>query len=220
MSDESNERWALPAHQGRSRAQRDRLLQAAERVFATKGFWAAHVIDIAEAADCSVGSFYRRFKDKEALFFALQGYMHERARENIQRFFDAPMCREAPFTEVFERLMVNTIRSVRGIAGYYRALYEMSLRGHAVWPRMRELEAYQGGRIAELALARGASGSHEQLATSAQFITRVVNGQINSVVLYGAGPFAWDDPRLPRELARLCVEHLGLADLPPANEDR
>ena len=213
MTDEPDERWARPAHQGRSRAQRDRLLRAAERVFATKGFWAAHVIDIAQAAECSVGSFYRRFKDKETLFFALQAYMHERARENIQRFFDAAEAADAPLAEIFERLMANTIRSVRGIAGYYRALYEMSLRGHAVWPLMRELEAYQGDRIAGLAMARGAAGSRAEIATRAQFITRVVNGQINSVVLYGAGPYDWDDPDFPRELARLVVEHLGLTDL-------
>ena len=42
----------------------------------------------------------------------------------------------------------------------------------------------------------------------------MVNGQIISVVLYGPGPFAHDDPRFPRELARLCIEHLGLNGLP------
>src|SRR5690606_31129497 len=100
------------------------------RVFAQKGFWQTHVLDIAEASGCSVGSFYRRFKDKEALFFALQEYMHQRAHDNIKTFFDDPACAEQPFTEVFERLMGNTLRAVRGISGYYRALYEMSLRGH------------------------------------------------------------------------------------------
>lgn len=217
MSDERTGSWALPAHQDRSRAQRDRLLRAAERVFAEKGFWEAHVTDIAQAAECSVGSFYRRFKDKEALFFALQDYMHGRAHENIARFFDDPACLEQPFLEIFERLMVNTVRSVRGIAGYYRALYEMSLRGRSVWPRMRELEAYQAARIAELARRRGSPVPSADLALSAQLVTRMVNGQIISVVLYGAGPFGRDDPRLPRELARLCVEHLQLGELDPAD---
>ncbi len=214
MIDKPTPAWALPAHQDRSRAQRDRLLRAAERVFAQKGFWEAHVTDIALAADASVGSFYRRFKDKEALFFALQAYMHERAHENIRRFFDDPACLQRPFAEVFEQLMANTIRSVTGIAGYYRALYEMSLRGHDVWPRMRELEAYQAGRIADLALRRGAATPQSDLVLSAQFITRMVNGQIISVVLHGGGPFTHDDPCFPRELARLCVEHLGVKDLP------
>ena len=116
----------------------------------------------------------------------------------------------------FERLMANTLRSVRGIAGYYRALYEMSLRGRSVWPRMRELEAYQGARIAELARRRGSPIASAELALSAQLVTRMVNGQIISVVLYGAGPFGLDDPRLPRELARLIVEHLHLSELGPA----
>ncbi|WP_334164251.1 TetR/AcrR family transcriptional regulator [Phenylobacterium sp.] len=218
MSDPKIDAWALPAHQTRSRDQRDRLLRAGERVFAQKGFWEAHVTDIAKAADCSVGSFYRRFKDKEALFFALQEYMHERAHENIQRFFDDPGCLQEPFPDLFERLMGNTIRAIRGIAGYYRALYEMSLRGHAVWPKMRELEEYQGARIAELALRRGVSRARPDLAMAAQFITRVVNGQIISVILYGAGPFAFDDPRFRRELARLCVDYLDLRDTPPAPE--
>jgi AcrR family transcriptional regulator len=214
MTDEFTGRWALPAHQSRSRDQRDRLLRAGERVFAQKGFWQAHVTDIAEAAECSVGSFYRRFKDKEALFFALQGYMHERAHDNIQTFFDDPACLQAPFEEIFEKLMRNTIRAVRGIAGYYRALYEMSLRGHEVWPKMRELEQYQGARIAELAVRRGAQASRADIAQAAQFITRIVNGQIISVILYGPGPYTHDDPRFARDLARVCVDHLRLQGLP------
>jgi AcrR family transcriptional regulator len=213
MNDESHPgAWAHPAHQSRSREQRDRLLKAGERVFAEKGFWQAHVTDIAEAADCSVGSFYRRFKDTEGLFFALQEYMHSRARDNIQKFFDDPACLTESYHEIFERLSGNTLRGVRGIAGYYRALYEMSLRGHSVWPKMRELEAYQGARIAELVALRGGRSSKPDLVTAGQFITRTVNGQINAVVLYGAGPFAAEDPRLRRELASLYVDYLGLTD--------
>lgn len=216
MSDDLAGGWALPAHQSRSRDQRDRLLRAGLQVFAQKGFWQTHVVDIAEASGCSVGSFYRRFKDKEALFFALQEYMHRRAHGNIQAFFDDPACAEEPFPELFQRLMGNTLRAVRGISGYYRALYEMSLRGHAVWPKMRELEAYQGRRIAELAVARGAAAPGEEIATSAQLVTRMVNGQIISVVLHGPGPYEPDDPRFVEELARICVDHLGLRTLPPA----
>jgi AcrR family transcriptional regulator len=213
-NDENAFSGVLPAHQSRSRDQRDRLLKAGERVFAEKGFWQAHVSDIAQAADCSVGSFYRRFKDKEGLFFALQEYMQAHAQDNIRRFFDDPACVTDPYHDLFFRLSANTLRTVRGIAGYYRALYEMSLRGHPVWPKMRQLEAYQGARIAQLVAARGGRSSRDDLVTAGQFITRTVNGQINSVVLYGAGPFGVEDRRLPEELANLYVEYLGLEDSP------
>jgi AcrR family transcriptional regulator len=218
MSDEIGGGWARPAHQHRSRDQRDRLLRAGMHVFAQKGFWQTHVVDIAKAAGCSVGSFYRRFEDKESLFFALQEFMHQRAHENIRAFFDDPARADETFTEMFERLMSNTLRAVRGISGYYRALYEMSLRGYPVWPRMRELEAYQGRRIAKLAAARGATMPAAELALSAQLITRMVNGQIISVVLHGPGPYEADDPRFVQELARICVGHLGLENLPPKRQ--
>ncbi len=65
------EKWALPAQQDRSRAMRGRILKAAETVFAEKGYEGARIADIAKAAKCSVGAVYFRFKNKDALFFAI-----------------------------------------------------------------------------------------------------------------------------------------------------
>ena len=139
-SNPGSDEWVRPAHQTRSREQRDRLLKAGERVFAKEGFWGAHVSQIAELAQCSVGSFYRRFKDKEALFFALQEDMATRAHDNIQKVFDNPDWLTRPLPEKFEEFVRNTARTIGRIEGYYRALFEMSLRGHQVWAPMRSLE--------------------------------------------------------------------------------
>ena len=86
----------------------DRLLKAGERVFAESGFWQAHVADIAKRAGCSVGSFYRRFQDKEAFFFALQADMAAHAEANIAKFFADPACRTEPLIAVFHRLARNS----------------------------------------------------------------------------------------------------------------
>src|ERR1700689_5424070 len=86
----------LPANQARSRNARDRLLAAGERVFARLGYDAAHVNDIALAAGCSVGSFYRRFRDKEAFFKALHHRFTERNLENSARFFSMPEWQDGP----------------------------------------------------------------------------------------------------------------------------
>lgn len=61
---------ARPVRQGRSRATRDRLLEAAVDIFAAKGFERAALSEIASQAGCSVGSVYFRFHDKDALFQA------------------------------------------------------------------------------------------------------------------------------------------------------
>lgn len=64
------------AHQAPTRirdkeATRRRLLDAAETVFADKGYHGAVVDDIIQASDSSKGGFYFHFPNKEAIFLAL-----------------------------------------------------------------------------------------------------------------------------------------------------
>jgi AcrR family transcriptional regulator len=207
--------WAKPAYQQRSRQQRDRLLKAGERVFAEKGFWQAHVADIARRAGCSVGSFYRRFQDKEAFFLSLQIDMAAHGEANIARFFDDPACQTDPLIEVFTRLVRNTARTMKGIEGYYRALFELSLRGHDVWPPMRRIEILEAGRIVELLTQRGAAPADMGLGERAHLAIRMLHGQLVSAMLHGPGPFASDDPRLHRELALMLHRYLGLEAAAP-----
>lgn len=208
--------WTLPAYQQRSRQQRDRLLKAGERVFAESGFWQAHVADIARRAGCSVGSFYRRFQDKEAFFFALQADMAAHAEVNIGKFFEDPACRTEPLVDVFVRLVRNTARITRGIEGYYRALFELSLRGHDVWPPMRRLEMIEADYMLELLAARGVAAAPRREV--AQLAMRVMHSNVLATLLHGPGPFSADDPRLHDELGLMLVRYLGLESdpAPPA----
>lgn len=52
-------------------AHREAILQAAEEVFANKGFHAATVQEIADRAEFSVGYLYNHFKNKDALYVEL-----------------------------------------------------------------------------------------------------------------------------------------------------
>lgn len=62
-----------PTDKTRSRkdARRTDVMQAAVRVFADKGYYAATVRDIVAAANVAVGTFYFYFPDKETLFVHL-----------------------------------------------------------------------------------------------------------------------------------------------------
>ncbi|MBS0361567.1 MAG: helix-turn-helix transcriptional regulator [Proteobacteria bacterium] len=201
--------WAKPAYQQRSRQQRDRLLKAGERVFAEKGFWQAHVADIAKRAGCSVGSFYRRFHDKDAFFLSLQTDMAAHGSANIAKFFDDPAALADPLDEVFIRLVGNSARAMKGIEGYYRALFELALRGHDVWPPMRRIEIMEAERIIDLLRRRG-QPVDDGFLERAHLAIRMMHGQIISAMLHGPGPFAVDDPRFHRELGLMVVRYLSL----------
>src|ERR1700761_298267 len=115
----ATERWSLPATQARSRATRERLLEAAEAVFAAKGYDGAKISDIAEEAGVSVGAVYFRFKDKDALFFAIAESFIESARAGLGALLTgaANMEREA----VIRMFVTATAQSFQTHRGLFRA---------------------------------------------------------------------------------------------------
>lgn len=71
---ESGEQVRRHEHRAATRdkdATRQRLLDAAEHVFADKGYHGAVVDDIIKASDSSKGGFYFHFPNKQAIFLAL-----------------------------------------------------------------------------------------------------------------------------------------------------
>jgi AcrR family transcriptional regulator len=211
LDPDGDQAWALPAHQARSREQRDRLLRAGERVFAEMGFGKAHVADIARKAGCSVGSFYRRFPDKEAFFFALQSDMAAHAEANIARFFEDPACAADSLAAVLHRLVRNSARVMQSIQGYYRALFELSLLGHEVWAPMRKLQRIEAARLADLLERRGV-GLGADAEARCQLAVRMMHSQILTSLLHGPGPLAVDDPRFHTEVGLMLLRYLQLED--------
>ena len=119
----------FPANQARSREAQARLLAAGERVFAEKGYDEAHVSDIAAAANCSVGSFYRRFRDKEALFRALHMQFILRIGRNMARFLAMPEWCDKPTYEILRTLIGDSARVIERHHGFSRALCQRTLAG-------------------------------------------------------------------------------------------
>lgn len=66
-------------------ATRQRILDAAEDVFATKGYHGAVVDDIVDAAQTSKGGFYFHFPNKQAIFLALVDALSPRLAEAVER---------------------------------------------------------------------------------------------------------------------------------------
>src|SRR5690349_8895376 len=62
---------------------RDVLIEAAMQVFAEKGFEAASLEEIADAAGYSRGAIYKNFGGKEELFLAVNRRFNERALASI-----------------------------------------------------------------------------------------------------------------------------------------
>ena len=64
---------------------RDRIMEAAEAVFAEKGYHAAAVDEIVRRTDMSKGGVYFHFPSKERLFFAVLDHLADRLVDRIRR---------------------------------------------------------------------------------------------------------------------------------------
>lgn len=103
-------RWVRAPQQDRSKRTMERILDAAEGIIRERGVAALTVPAVAQAARSSVGSFYARFADKEALLRTL----HERACEQsiltAQAALDPARWQGVPTAEVIRAFVGFAVR--------------------------------------------------------------------------------------------------------------
>jgi AcrR family transcriptional regulator len=141
-------------------ATRQRLLDAAETIFADKGYHGAVVDDIIQASDSSKGGFYFHFPNKEAIFLALIDALTPRLEAAVDRAIGAESDPVAQLDaalrtalETFSRhRALSKILLVEAVGlghGFDEKLMRVRARFAALIQRRLEL-AIQMGRIAPL----------------------------------------------------------------------
>ena len=100
---------------------RKAILDAAARVFAQKGYAAARIIEVAQAASVGKGTIYAYYRSKEELFFAVFESMMLEAGETIAA---AAGQLEGSFAERMRTLSDGIIRSWLGQLDMYALVME------------------------------------------------------------------------------------------------
>jgi AcrR family transcriptional regulator len=190
------ERWSLPATQERSRATRERLLEAAEAVFAAKGYDGAKISDIAEEAGVSVGAVYFRFKDKSALFSAIAESFIEDARGGVGALLSAP---PAKSDAVIRGFVLATAANFRRHRGLFRAIVERGLdHPHA----MKTIFGFREELAAALEKVLRGPG------LKIRVMTQMIYGFLITGILNPDAPTKISDTRAIDELADACIAYL------------
>ena len=120
--------WAQPVHQERSQRTLERLFDAAEAEIREKGYADASVVEIARRAGCSVGTLYRRFRDKAALFYALDERWGEAFRATMEDAVSAERWDGALILEVLTGYIEFSLGQGREHTEIHRAAIIMASR--------------------------------------------------------------------------------------------
>src|SRR5437762_12787690 len=108
-----------PPQQHRSQETLHRILDAAEWVLDSKSFTEATLGEIMERAGVTVGAFYRRFPDKDALLHLLDERFFHEMQDRAGALLDPKHWRGASIAAIlseFSRTAVDVYSTRRGVA--------------------------------------------------------------------------------------------------------
>ena len=172
-----------PRKEREREARRREILEAAEAVFARKGYHGATVGEIARESECSVGTIYNFFDGKEDLYARLVAKLAEEFFDDFEREV-LPL--EDP-VEAIGALIELRLEHFDRHRGFARAFFEASPWSRidptpALPPRCEEMaERYtrEVRRIFERGIARGAFDDVDPL-----FLALSLEGIIQAFALY------------------------------------
>jgi AcrR family transcriptional regulator len=186
-----------PVRQTRGRRTRDRLLSAGQKLIARHAIDALAVADIARAANCSVGSFYLRFRDKEAFVRALISQYLSEGRTATLALYETH-----DDDRLIHALVIETAERFRRYAGLIRSAIRMRMDDSTIWDPIRNSGHFNAGQfIAWLVSRHGRSlAADEDLAV--RFAFQMLYGTLNNAIINQPGPLDIEDPAFVTQLER------------------
>lgn len=141
---QDTDRFRRLPQQSRSQKRVTQILEAAARVFGEVGYEAASTTAIAKQAKTSVGSLYRFFPDKAAIFQALASFYMDRVREVFSEMLSSLNC-DLPISSVIDRIIDTYYDDFLSQPGFRAVLldYHFSPTATAIVENInREIEPY------------------------------------------------------------------------------
>jgi AcrR family transcriptional regulator len=182
-------KWAQPVHQERSQRTLERLFDAAEAEIREKGYADASVVEIARRAGCSVGTVYRRFRDKAALFHALDERWGEAFRATMEDAVSSERWDGAMILEILTGYIEFSLGQGREHTEIHRAAVNMASRDARFAERQRKLAAELHTRLRALLVARQDEIGHDDPACAIEFVLE----QLRSMLMARLGTEPLDE---------------------------
>jgi len=186
-----------PVKQSRGRRTLDKLLAAGLRLVAAREFDSMLVADIARAADCSVGAFYLRFRDKDAFFRALIAHYVAESRDTAVALFE-----QHKDDRLINALVVATGERFRRMGGLLRSAIRKRMEDPTIWDPIRENGHFIATGFIEWLAARQGRALSDDEEMRARFAFQVLYGTLNNALVNAPGPLDIEDADFLVQLER------------------
>jgi AcrR family transcriptional regulator len=188
------------------------MLDAAEALLAERGFDEVSVAEIARRAGVTIGAFYARFPDKEALLEALEERVTEVTLATVSRATDPARWDGTTIEEALRSYCRELVDAYRETRGAGRALVLRSRHDPALKRRLGRLNTEGPPRVLEFLLAHGRI-RHPDPERALRVALLAVRSTLRELILFGEtwpGGAALPRDLLADELTRLFLGYLGI----------
>ena len=206
-------RWVRPPRQARSQATLDRILDAAEALCEEKSFDDSPVAEIVQRARSSVGAFYTRFEDKDALLHALYDRFQEQALATADEALAIERWEGARIPEILSEVVRFLVEIYREQRGLLRTFFARAATDPDFAMRSRHVDDEVAKQLAGLLLARRDEIHHPDPELAVRFGCRVLMASLEELLLSEperSPEHALSDDAISAELARTYLAYLGV----------
>ena len=201
----------IPPQQTRSQETLDRILDAAEAVLETKAFSEATLAEIMERAGVTVGAFYRRFPDKDALLHLLDERLFAELYARADAVLLPGQWETAPLADVIQALTREAVALYRRRRGLLRSLFLRARTDPVIAESARQLNRHVLGRLDALLGGRTPEMRHPDPRRAIALGYMVLIGGLRETILFGEvwpSPNAAESADLAAEMARVYLAYL------------
>jgi AcrR family transcriptional regulator len=206
-------RWHSTPKQPRSQARLARILDAAERVIADKGFEQATVAQIMAEAKSSVGLFYQRFKTKDDLLRCLLARFTEEAIALTDQTLDPHSWTSRTAEDIVAEVIPVLVELYRARRGLLRAFLLKASVDPDFHQQAHIAEQHVAQRLEELLLSRKRELRHPDPAAAVRIAYQMLRSTLNVLTLFVTprrSGYQLDNAALADQLTRAVLAMLGL----------
>ncbi len=176
----SDLRWVRSGQQSRSQKTQEKLLEAAAELLGDKGVEATSVADVATRANCSVGSVYHHFRDKQTLLYAVFDRMCEELRATTEAAIAPERWEGASVADIMRDYVTFALETGRDRPKFKRAGYAVAQNDVALQERLLEIYRVLHDGINGLLRSRSNEIGHPDPELAIEFVQQQLSSMVRT----------------------------------------
>lgn len=201
--------------QTRSRQTLERILSSSTVLVAEKSYADVSIAEITRKASVSVGAFYSRFKNKEALFVALQGRLGEETQERLRAAMNRDWAKSS-LQKLLRHVVENNVELYEKYRGVLAAIHLQTrvLRPVGADAARRSYNDKLVSQIEELILKKRNEVVHHQPRVAIRVAIACMSAMLRDAIVFGDTslyPKPGDPGTVTRQVTEVMYRHLAAA---------